>query len=150
MAKDKLIFHYLQDERRYELRTKSGELVSDLVAKFIKQHDKDFPLITEEDYKTLKGHRTEINGLLDEIETARKQTTAVVVNPLLNACKPLEKELKEVSARLKEKLDAFKPKEEKPKTTTIITIEYPIGSEEIKKVKTYLKRVKIAFKEEEK
>ena len=150
MEKDKLVFHYLKEERRYELITKSGELVSDLVAKFIKQHEAgDVVILNDADYKVVKDHRTEINGLLDEIESARKQTTAVVINPLVNACKPLEKSLKEASARLKEKLDAYKPKD-KPKTTSIITIEYPIGSEEISKVKTYLNRVKIAYKEEEK
>ena len=150
MEKDKLVFHYLKEERRYELITKSGELVSDLVAKFIKQHEaSDVVILNDADYKVVKDHRTEINGLLDEIESARKQTIAVVINPLVNACKPLEKSLKEASASLKEKLDAYKPKD-KPKTTSIITIEYPIGSEEISKVKTYLNRVKIAYKEEEK
>ena len=149
MIKDKLVFHYLQDERRYELKTKSGELVSDIVAKFIQQHDVNVAINNDEDYKVVKNHRTEINGLLDEIESARKQTTAVVINPLINACKPLEKELKEASARLKDQLDAYKPKD-KPKTTTIITIEYPIGSEEINKVKDLLDREKIDYKLEEK
>lgn len=150
MEKDKLVFHYLKEERRYELITKSGEKVSDIVGKFVKEHDVDFPILNDADYKIMKSHRTAVNGLLDELESARKQTTAVVINPLLDACKPLEKMLKETSVKLKEKLDAYKPKEEKPKTTSVITIEYPIGSEEIKKVRTYLNRVKIAYKEEEK
>lgn len=148
--KDKLVFHYLEQERRYTLITKSGEKVETIVNEFIKKHDVNFPLLNESDYKKMWAHRTEINNLKNDIASARKQTTAVVVNPLLDACKPLERALDDVSDKLTERLNAFKPKEEKPKTTTIITIEYPIGSDEIEKVKTYLKRSKIAYKEENK
>ena len=74
----------------------------------------------------------------------------MVINPFVNACKPLEKALKEASLRLTERMLAYKPKVVAPATTSIITIEYPIGSEEIKKLKKYLKRVNIAYKEEEK
>lgn len=148
--KEKLIFNYLVDERRYALKTNSGELVENVVEKFIKEHDVDYEIKNEDEYKSVWAHRTAINNLKNDIASARKQTTAVVINPLANTCKPLEKRLEEVSDKLTEMLETYKPKEVKPKTTTIITIEYPIGSEEIKKVKTYLNRVKIAFNEEEK
>ena len=148
--KDKLVFHYLEKERRYTLLTKSGEKVEDVVAKFIKEHDVKFPLLSKADYDSMWEHRTQINNLKNDIATARKQTTAVVINPLLDACKPLEKALEDASDRLTERLVAFKPRAEKPKTTTIITIELPIDSECIAKVKTYLKRSKIAYKEENK
>lgn len=148
--KEKIIFKYLTDERRYTLITESGATLEDVVKKFLEIHKVDFPLNDEQDYKIMWAHRTEINGLLKDIADARKQTTAVVVNPLANACKPLEQMLKNASDELTAKMLAFKPKEEKPKTTSIITIAYPIGSEEIKKVKTYLNRAKITYKEEEK
>ena len=148
-TKEKIIFHYLQDERRYTLIS-NGKPVEEIVDAFIKLHDVDFPILSEEDYDAMWAHRTEINGLKNDIADARKQTTAVVINPLKNACVPLEKKLEEVSNKLTAKLEAFKPKENKPKTTSIITIEYPIGSEEINKIKSYLKREKITFKEEEK
>ena len=147
--KEKIIFKYLVDERRYTL-VSNGKPVEEIVDEFIKQHDVNFPILNDQDYKTVWAHRTEINGLKNDLAEARKQTTAVVINPLKNACVPLEKKLEEVSNKLTEKMEQWKPRNEKPKTTTIITIEYPIGSEEIKKVKTYLNRVKIAYKEEEK
>lgn len=147
--KDKIVFHYLQDERRYVLIS-NGKPVEQIVDEFIKKHDVNIPILCEADHKTVWAHRTAINGLKNEIAEARKQTTAVVINPLKNACMPLEKKLEEVSDKLTAQMEEYKPKVEKPKTTSIITIEYPIGSEEIKKVKTYLNRVKIAYKEEEK
>jgi len=143
-------FKYSKEKMMYELKTNKGESVKALVEKFIQEHDVNFPLITEEDYKTMWAHRTKINGLKNELADARKKTIAVMISPIKNACMELEKMLEETSDKLTEKLEAFKPKEIKPKTTSIITIEYPIGSEEIKKVKTYLNRVKIAYKEEEK
>ena len=148
MPKEKLIFNYLVEQKRYELITQSGKPLSDVVSSFIKTHKVNLPILTEADYKTIWSHRTAINGLLKEITDARKQTCAVVVNPLLDACKPLEKMLQDASNELTEKMLAFKPKEGKPKTTTIITIELPIDSELVKKVKTYLKRSKIAYEEE--
>lgn len=148
--KDKLVFHYLEQERRYTLITKSGENVEKLVKKFIAKHNVNFPLLSKADYDNMWEHRTQINNLKNDIATARKQTTAVVINPLLDACRPLEKALEDVSDKLTERLVAFKPRAEKPKTKTIITIELPIESEETKKVKTYLKRSKIAYKEENK
>jgi len=148
--KEKLIFKYLPEERRYTLITGSDKTLEEVVVKFLEIHKVDFPLLTEADYKEMWGHRTAINGLLKDIADARKQTTAVVVNPLVDACKPLEKMLQEASDELTQKMLEYKPKVEKPKTTSVITIEYPIGSEEIKKVITYLNRVKIAYKEEEK
>lgn len=149
MPKEKIAFHYLQDERRYTL-VSNNRPVEEIVDEFIKLHDVDLPILTEADYKTMWAHRTEVNGLLKELAEARKQTIAVVINPLKNACVPLEKKLEEVSNKLTEKMEAYKPKKEKEKTTTIITIELPIGSEEIKKVKTLLNKAKITFKEEEK
>ena len=147
--KEKITFHYLQDERRYTLIS-NGKPVDELVDAFIKEHDVSFPISNDQDYKTVWAHRTEINGLKNDLAEARKQTTAVVINPLKNACVPLEKKLEEISNKLTALMEEYKPRESKPKTTTVITIEYPIGSDEIKKVKTYLNRVKIAYKEEEK
>jgi len=149
MPKEKITFHYLQDERRYTL-VSNDRPVEEIVDEFIKLHDVDFPILTEADYKTMWAHRTEVNGLLKELAEARKQTTAVVINPLKNACVPLEKKLEELSNKLTERMEQFKPKVEKPKTTTIITIELPIGSEEVNKVKDLLNNAKIAFKEEQK
>ena len=148
--KYEIVFKYSKEQMRYELKTNEGESVKELVEKFIKAHDVNFPLITEEDYKTMWAHRTKINGLMKELAEARKKTIAVMINPIKNPCVELEKMLEEVSDKLTTKMDEFKPKAEKPKTTTIITIEYPIGSEEISKIKSYLNRVKIAYKEEEK
>ena len=148
--KDKLVFNYLVDERRYELKTKSGQKVSEIVDEFIEKHDVKFPLLTDADYKDVWAHRTAINGLKNDISSARKQTCAVITNPLTDACLELEKKLQEVSDRLTEKLDEFKPREPKEKTKTIITIEYPIDSEEIAKVRTYLKKAHITYKEENK
>jgi len=148
-VKEKITFHYLQDERRYTL-VSNGKPVEEIVDAFIEEHDVNFPILCEDDYKKVWAHRTAINGLKNDIADARKQTTAVVINPLKNACVPLEKKLEEISNKLTAQMEEYKPKEERAKTTTIITIEYPIGSEEIKKVKTYLNRVKIAYKEEEK
>lgn len=148
--KEKIIFQYLTDERRYQLITQSGAPLEEVIKKFLEIHNVDFPLLTEADYKIMWAHRTEINGLLKDLADARKQTTAVVINPLVDACKPLEKMLKQASDELTEKMLAFKPKEEKSKTTSVITIEYPIGSEEINKVEKYLNREKINFKKEEK
>lgn len=148
--KDKLVFNYLKDERRYELITKSGLSVETLVDNFIAQHDVDFPLTCDEDYKLMWSHRTEINNLKKEIEDARKQTTAVVCNPLLNVCKPLEKKLAEVSDKLTQQMLVYKPKEEKPKTTSVIIIELPIDSDEVARVKALLDKEQIAYKEERK
>lgn len=150
MQKEKLIFNYLVEQKRYELITQSGKPLSEVVNLFVKLHKVNLPILTESDYKNVWSHRTAINGLLKDITDARKQTCAVVVNPLLDACKPLEKILKDASDELTEKMLAFKPKDEKPKTTTIITIELPIDSELVNKVKTYLKRSKIAYEEENK
>lgn len=94
------------------------------------------------------SHRTAINGLAKDIAEARKQTVAVMTNPLVNSCKPLEKRLQEISDELTAKMLEFKPKETKPKTTTIITIELPVDSEQIEKVKTYLKKLNVGYKEE--
>lgn len=148
--KEKIIFNYLQDKRTYELRSGSGRLLTEIVDEFINEHKISDPIKTEDEYKIVWKHRTAINGLLKDISGARKQTCAVVVNPLIDACKTLETKLQEASNELTAKMVAFKPKEPTPLTTTTITISYPIGSDEIKKVKTYLKRVKIDFKEENK
>lgn len=150
MKKDEIQFNYLADQRTYEIVSESGQPLTEIVDEFIKLHTPAIEINNEEDYKVVWAHRTEINGLLKAISDARKQTTAVVISPFVSACKPLEKKLQEVSDELTAKMLLFKPKETKPKTTTIITIELPIGSEQIEQVKTYLNKSKIAYKEEEK
>jgi len=145
-----MTFHYNEKQRTYEVYTESGKPLTEVVDELIKTHRVESEVLSEEDYKTVWAHRTAINNLAKKISSARKQTTAVVINPLENACKPLEKRLQEVSDELTAKMLAFKPKEEKPKETTIITIELPIGSDDVKRVKSSLKRLKIAYKEEEK
>lgn len=148
--KEKLIFHYLTDEKRYELITESGKTLNEIVDEFIAKHDVNIIIQDDLELSMVRKHRTEINNLKNDIENARKQTTAVVVNPLANACKPLVDKLQECSERLSKIMETYKPKEEKQKTTSVITIEYPIGSDEIKKVKTYLNRAKIKYTLEEK
>ena len=145
-----MTFHYDAERRTYEVYTESGKPLTEVVDEFIKTHRVESEVLSEEDYKIVWAHRTAINNLMKKISSARKQTTAVVINPLDNACKPLEKRLQEVSDELTAKMLAFKPKEKKPKETTIITIELPFGSDDVKRVKSSLKRLKIAYKEEEK
>lgn len=151
--KKKLIFNYLEPERRYELINDKGEKVSDIVEEFIKKHDVNIPLLTDEDVSAYRKHRAEISNLKEEIADARKKTTAIMVNPLLDACKPLERRLDEVWKKMGQNIADFKkgaPVEEKQPTKVIITIELPIESDEAKKVRTYLKKSKIAYKEENK
>lgn len=150
IKKEKIVFHWLTEQRTYVLKTESGKSYDEIVDEYIKKYYLDFPITNDDELKEMRNHRTKINGLKNDIEDARKQTTAVVINPLVNACKPLVEKLQNAYDQMTARMDEYKPKEPKPKTTTIITIAYPIGSEEIKKVKTYLNRAKITYKEEEK
>ena len=148
--KEKLIFHYLTEQRQYILITESGKSLEEIVDEFIAKHDINIVIQNDAELSMVRKHRTEINNLKNDIESARKKTTAVMINPLTSACKPLVDKLQECSERLTTIMETYKPKEEKQKTTSVITIEYPIGSDEIKKVRTYLNRAKIKYTLEEK
>ena len=148
MSKEIMLFHYNKEKHTYDVLSESGRPLPEIVDECIATHKYDAEITDEQQYKIVWKHRTAVNNLKNDISGARKQTTAVCINPIKNACEPLELKLQELSDELTAKMLAFKPKEEKPKTTTIITIELPIDSENIEKVKNYLKRFKIAYKEE--
>ena len=148
--KDKIIFNWLEPERKYDITTASGKKVSEIVDEYIEKHDVHIALLTDDDYKTLWKHRTEINGLKNDIASARKQTVAVMISPLTTTCLELEKKLQDVSDRLTDELNAFKPKEEKPKTKSVITIVLPIDDEQVAQVEKYLQSKKIVYVREDK
>ena len=95
--KDKIIFNWLEPERKYDITTASGKKVSEIVDEYIEKHDVHIALLTDDDYKTLWKHRTEINGLKNDIASARKQTVAVMISPLTTTCLELEKKLQDVT-----------------------------------------------------
>lgn len=148
--KEKIKFHYLVDERVYRLES-NGKPLNEIIDEFIKIHDVDIPMLSESDYKVVWSHRTQVNALLDDITKARKQTTAVMINPLLDACKPLEKRLQETSDKLTEKLNAFKPKQPKPKTEIVLTISGLIGvdEEKLSKIEMLAKELNLEIVKEE-
>ena len=148
--KDKIIFNWLEPERKYDITTASGKKVSEIVDEYIEKHDVHIALLTDDDYKILWKHRTEINGLKNDIASARKQTVAVMISPLTTTCLELEKKLQDVSDRLTDELNAFKPKEEKPKTKSVITIVLPIDDEQVAQVEKYLQSKKIVYVREDK
>jgi hypothetical protein len=148
MSKEIMLFHYNREKNTYDVLSESGRPLPEIVDECIATHRYNAEITDEQQYKIAWKHRTAVNNLKNAISGARKQTSAVCIDPIKNACEPLENKLQELSDELTAKMVAFKPKEEKPKTTTIITIELPIESEQIARVKNYLKRFKIAYEEE--
>ena len=106
-------FKWNEDKHTYELSQFSSVAAAkrhlDLVANV------ELTIQSDADYEIVKNNRKEINRLVKELSTSRKQMTAIVLGTFAPQCIAIEKHGTKLGDELTKKMDAWKPKEKKEK-----------------------------------
>lgn len=118
------------EKQTYEV---AKEGLVELAKKKIDEYDLSKLVIeTEEDYKRVWQARTQLNTLIKDLATKRKQMEAIVLNTFKPTCVAVEKYGAGVSEEMTKNLNAFKPKEQKTKMFSIT-----IKCEDLKVIKKF-------------
>ena len=78
---------------------------------------------TDEDYQAVWQKRTQINNLVKDLSTKRKQMEAIVISGFKPQCMEVERYGANISDKLTANLNAYKPKEKKAPTSFSITVK---------------------------
>ena len=112
--------------------------IEEIKAKLSEKAHQDLVILDEEDYKTLRSARAEINGFVKEVATIRKQMTAVALSQFAPMMTEIERYGSELTTKMTEKINEFKPPKEREKTYKLI-----INTKDLKVVKK-LKEIALA------